>query len=100
MEKEGDRGIDDGVAKSFALFGFLLAEGAGLHDAGVKIEIVGHHGGAQDADGDVEHFLIAKDFGAGDESVSGFAPDRVREENLISEAKADAGDEGDDKGFD
>ena len=61
---------------------------------------MGHHGGAEDADGDVEHFLVAQNFGAGDEAVGGFAPDRVREKDFVSEAEADAGDEGDDEGFD
>jgi hypothetical protein len=99
-EKQGDSGIEDGVTQGFALFGFLMAEGAGLHDAGVQIEIVGHHRGAEDTDGDIEHFLVAQNFGAGDESAGGFAPDRVSEKDLVGEADPDAGDESDNEGFD
>ena len=99
-KKESDGGIDDGVAQGVALFLFLLAEGAGLHDAGVQIEIVGHHGGAKDADSDVEHFLVAQDFGVRDEAAGGFAPDWVCVENFIGKAQADAGDKGDNESFD
>ena len=99
-KKEGDGGIDYGVTKGFAFFRFLLAEGAGLHDAGMEIQVVRHHSGAENADGDVQHFLVAQYFSVGDEASGGFAPDRVREENFIGEAEADAGDQGDHEGFD
>src|SRR4029077_9977535 len=66
----------------------------------MQIEIVGHHGGAQDADGDVEHFLVAQDFGAGDETAGSFAPDRVREKDFVGEANREARDKVDDERFD
>ena len=61
---------------------------------------MGHHGGAEDADGYVEHFLVAQDFGVGNEAASGFPPDWVCEEDFVGEAEADAGDERDHEGFD
>ena len=34
---------------------------ARLHDRRVQIQVVRHHGGAEDADGDVEHVAVADD---------------------------------------
>ena len=50
-------GPADGVA--LALVGPL--EPAGLHDRGMQVEIMRHHGRAEDADGDVEHLGIGHD---------------------------------------
>ena len=99
-EKEGDGGIDYGVTQGFAFFRPLSAEGTGLHDAGVQIEIVGHHGGAEDADGDIEHFFVTQDFRVRNETTGGFPPDRVSEKDFVRETEADAGDERDNEGFD
>ncbi len=88
-EAEGQGGIEDGVADGFAAIASGGAEGAGLHDAGVQIEIVRHHRGAEDADGDVEHLAIAEDFRARDEADGGFAPQRVGEEDFVREAGGD-----------
>ena len=40
----------------------VLLERASLHQAGMKIQIVRHHRGAEDADGQVEHFAILAGF--------------------------------------
>ncbi len=65
-----DRGVDekgqhqrDGRCPPWPLHRIALAlvgafVGPGLHDRGVQIEIVRHEGGADDADGDVEHGRI------------------------------------------
>jgi len=64
-EAEGERGIEDGVTHGFTPVARGGTEGACLHDAGVKIKIVRHYGGAKDTDGDVEHFPVSEDFGTG-----------------------------------
>ena len=66
-EAQREGGIENGEAQGFA---FAVAdggaEGARLHDAGMQVEIVRHHRGAQNADGDIQHFAVAKNFaGAG-----------------------------------
>ena len=48
-----DRGELDRLAFAFR----RLLEFARLHDGGMQIEIVRHHGRADDADADVEHRL-------------------------------------------
>src|SRR6266850_4346488 len=73
-EAESERGIEDGITQSFLAITNGSAERARLDDARVQIEIVRHHGGAQDADGDVQHLLIAQDFRAWNETGDGFAP--------------------------
>ena len=44
-----------------ALLRQRLAIGAGLHDAGMQVEIVRHHGGADDAEREVEHLRVGDD---------------------------------------
>ena len=41
---------------------------ARLHDRRVQVEVVRHHGGPEDADGDVEHVAVAQDLRRRDES--------------------------------
>src|SRR5258707_8760405 len=97
---QGKRGIEDRVTHRFPPVTCGNTEGARLHDAGVKIEIVGHYGGPKDANGDVQHFAVAKDFGARDEADGGFAPKRMREKNLVSETSSNRRDERNYKGLD
>src|ERR1700674_1710842 len=99
-EAEGECGIEDGVTNGFASIARRGAERASLDDAGVKIEIVRQHRGAQDADRNVKHFAVPQDFSAGDKAYGGFAPERMSEENFVGEAGSDRGNERDDKGFD
>src|SRR5204863_335640 len=75
-------------------------DGAGLDDAGVKMEIVRHDRGAKDAYGDVAHFAVGEDFGTADEADGGLVPERMSKKNLVSETSGDRGDERDDEGFD
>src|SRR5713101_7772021 len=97
---EGERGIEYGVTHRFTPVACGRTKGACLHDAGVKIKIVRHYGGAKDADGDVEHFAIAENLRTGDEADGGFAPKRVSEKDFVSETSGDRGDERNHKGFD
>ena len=57
---EGDDGIDGVEADGAADGRFVFLQLAALHQRGVQVEIVGHHGRADDADGDVEHAGLPK----------------------------------------
>src|SRR6266567_4856066 len=109
--KNEDRGVDkkrkpesEGGIEHCVTHGFTAIADGGtksprLDDAGVKIKIVRHDGRAKDANGDVQHFAVAKDFRPGDESDGGFAPKRMSKKDFVSETKSDRGDERDDESF-
>src|SRR6266567_4211323 len=65
---ERDCRIEYSITYSFTPIADGGAKSPRLDDAGVKIKIVRHDGRAKDANGDVEHFAVAKDFRPGDES--------------------------------
>ena len=74
--------------------------GAGLHDRGVQIEIMRHHRGADDADGDVEHLGIGDDLGATAQSPSSTAATGgAARSDLDPEADRDHDQQRDDEGF-
>src|SRR5438046_8894616 len=65
-------------------------EVARLHDRGVQIEIVRHHGGAEDSDGDVEHAAITENLRRGDkEPLHDAEHARPRKKNFKPEANDD-----------
>ncbi len=97
---KGERGIEDGISHGFPPITHGGAECASLNDAGVQIQIVRHDGGAQDADGDVEHFAVAKDLRTRDEADGCFAPKGVSEKDFVSETNGDRTDKRDDESFD
>src|SRR6266567_3426005 len=97
---ERDCRIEYSITYSFTPIADGGAKSPRLDDAGVKIKIVRHDGRAKDANGDVEHFAVAKDFRPGDESDGGFAPKRMSKKDFVSETKSDRSDERDDEGFD
>jgi len=99
-ESEGQRGVENGVAHSLAAVADGRAEGASLHYAGMKIEIVRHDRGAEDADADVQHVTVAENFRARDEADDSFTPDRMSEEDFVGEAASDGGDQSNDEGLD
>src|SRR5580693_6781023 len=99
-EAESHRGVENSVAHGLAAVADRGTESARLHDAGVEVKIVRHNRGAEDADGDVQHFPIAQNFSPRDKSDDGFSPDRMREKDFVSEAARDGGDESDDEGLD
>src|SRR5438128_11490836 len=71
-------------------------EVARLHDRGVQIEIVRHHGGAEDSDGDVEHAAITANLRRGDkEPLHDAEHARPRQKNFKPEANADGSYEND-----
>jgi hypothetical protein len=55
----------------------------------VEIKIVRHDRGAQNADGDVQHFPVAQDFRARDKANGGLAPKGMREKYFVSETGGD-----------
>src|SRR6266700_4253537 len=97
---KGEGGIEHCVTHGFTAIADGGTKSPSLDDAGVKIKIVRHDGRAKDANGDVQHFAVAKDFRPGDESDGGFAPKRVSKKDFVSETKSDRSDERDDEGFD
>ena len=82
------------IASLFA--GVRVGVHARLHDRGMQVQIVRHHRGAEDADGDVEHVRIAQDFRGGHEAAEHPAQVRPRQEELDGEAAGDPENEGDD----
>src|SRR5262249_33609609 len=104
VDKEGktqsQRGVEDSVVQGFAAISNRGSEGPSLNDARVEIKIVRHHRSAQNADSDVEHFAIAKDFDPWEEAGGGLAPERPREKDFVGETHSDRSDERDDEGFD
>ena len=76
-EHQRDGAVDGGVFDRLAPCrrGVSL-EGAGLHHRGVEIEVVRHHGRAEDADRDVEHRRIGDDLGR--RSIARQRPRRCR----------------------
>jgi len=99
-EHEGGCGVDVGEADGFALALLGARVVARLDDGGVEIEVVRHDGGAEDADGDVEHLGVGKDGLRGDDEVTGDGePLGMREQNFDAEESGDGADEGDDQSF-
>src|SRR5207247_167976 len=86
-KREG--GIEHRVTHGFTPIADGGAKSPRLDDAGVKIKIVGHDRGTEDADRDVEHLAVAEDFGPRDEADGGFAPKRVSKKDFVSETKSD-----------
>ena len=64
------RRIDGGELDRLAFAFRRPLEIARLHDGGVQVEIVRHHGRAEDADAHVEHLLVLENFGARDEAAA------------------------------
>jgi len=93
---ERNDGIDQIVAAGAAFAGFGVTDLAGLHQGRMQVEIMGHHGGAEHSDGDVE--ALAADVGNhAEEHLGG---DRLGEDDLDAKAGGHDGDEGEDEGFD
>src|SRR5262249_61535469 len=101
-ESEAERGrrIDHCELDGLALVLRLTLECAGLHDARVQVEIVRHHRGAQDADGQVEHLAVEENLTAGKQSLARSEPERPREKDFIGETAGDGGDQRYNQGLD
>src|SRR5580700_194245 len=94
-DAESNVGIDVRKAQRFAFVADARAESAGLHNAGVQIEIMRHNRRAENSDGDVQHLAIAQNYGVRDEATRGVHPQRLRDENFVSEAAGDGGNQSD-----
>ena len=92
---QGHGGIDQVEAAGGAPFGGRGSDAAGLHQRGMQVEIVRHHGGAQDADGHIEAVVIEARDQAGDH----FRGRRFGQQNLDEEADADQRDQAEDESF-
>ncbi len=98
---EGDDGVDGIEADGAADGGLVFLEVAALDEGGVEVEIVGHDGGADDADGDVEHAGLAEV--GGDEGAAHFEEAGLglgEDEDFDEVADGDGGDEEEDDGLD
>ena len=98
-EEKGHGRIDYGVLDGFATTDVVVANGARLHNARMKVEVVGHHRCANDADGDVEHFPVAENLDLRNEAVYRFKPQRAGDENFIGKANGDRANESDNESF-
>jgi hypothetical protein len=98
-EHQRDGRVEGGEAQRLAFFGQGFPVGAGLHDAGVQVEVVRHHGRAQDAERQVEHLRVGDDLGGGREALDDRGPVGIGESDLDPEADCDHAKEGDDQGF-
>ncbi len=97
--KRDDR-IDRRQANSVAPAGLVLAESPRLDDRGVQVQVVGHDGCAEDADGQIEHLRIAGDRCSGHEASKHAPPLRLRQHELGHVARADRRDQTQHDGFD
>ena len=66
----------------------------------MEIEVVRHHGGAENTDRDVEHVRVARDLGLRNESAKDAEQIRLGEPQLHAEAAGDAYDQQHDEDFD
>ena len=73
---------------------------AGLHHAGMQVEIVRHHGRAEDAERDVEHVRVGDDLRGRRKAADHRAPVRIRHRDLHREAHRDDAEQRDDERFD
>src|SRR5215213_5049492 len=62
-EHQRDRRIDGGELSRLALLLDAIAEAAGLHNTGMQIKIVRHHGGAKNTEREIKHLRVSDDFG-------------------------------------
>ncbi len=99
-EHQRHRRVDRREPDRLALVLGQVAVFAGLHDRRVQVEVVRHHGRAEDADRDVEHVGVAQDLGARDEAERDAAQRRTGEPELDRERPGDQRDQRDDQRLD
>ena len=96
---QGEERVQEVVAHG-RLHAFRRAvNGARLHQGGMQIKIVRHDGGAQDADGDVEHFRVGEDLRRGDKPLGNRHHVGAHQEKFNQVAPADDPDQRDHHGF-
>ena len=84
-----DRGIDGGKFDRLALLLPALADEAGLHQAGMQIEIMRHDGRAQNAEREIEHLVVGENVRCRHETADHRAPIRIGERDLDRKAGRD-----------
>ena len=99
-EHQRERRIQVAYLSDSRRSGSVRPIGAGLDDAGVQVEVVGHHRRAEDAHRQIEHVRVADDLGRRGEAADHLAPLGVGEGDLDGEAGGDDADQGDDEGLD
>ena len=90
---KGQRGIECGEADGLAFSLRAFLECAGLHQAGMKIQIVRHHRGSKDADCEIEHFAVPQDFRDREKPARRFDPERAGKKDFVGEAPGDGHDQ-------
>ena len=88
-EHEGEAGVPGAVLDSHFLAFFRAWVGAGLDDAGVQEQAVGHDGGTQNANGVEEKIRVGDDFGSGVEPSGDFHPAGFHGNELVHEHPGD-----------
>ena len=87
------RGVDRGEADRAPLARVAALVGPRLHHARVQVQVVRHHRGAQDADGDVQHARIGHDLGLRQQSTKDALQRRMRNRQFVGEASTDHHDQ-------
>jgi hypothetical protein len=77
-----DGRIDGGVLDRLVLVAITPVPCARLHDRGVQVQVVRHHGGAKDAHRDVEHVWIPNHLSGWYEATGHAQPVRFRQHHL------------------
>ena len=99
-EHQRDGGIDRRELDRLAAVVDAVAEAARLHHAGMQVEIVRHHGRAEDAEREIEHVRIGDDLGGRREAADHRAPFRIGHRDLDRKAQRDDAEQRDDEGLD
>ena len=95
-QHQGEGRIDRSEFNRLALALDRPLEPARLDNRGVKIEIVGHNGCAQDSDANIEHLMVLQDFQTGDKAHDNTGETRFSEEQFRRKAGANGGDKRED----
>ena len=99
-QHERDRRIDGRKLDRLALGRQRVGDDARLHDGGVQVEIMRHHGRAENAHGEVEHLRVAHDLDRRREAEDHLAHVGLRHGDLDGEAGGDHQQRAHDEGLD
>jgi hypothetical protein len=90
-QREHQRGarIDRGKPDCLALARVRIGVLACLHDGRMQVQVVRHHRRAENADGDVQHVVVAEYFSGGNESGGHCHRVRMRQPQFDRETRRD-----------
>ena len=94
------RRVGRGQRDRLALLRQAPAEAPRLHDARVQIEVMRHHGGAENAERQIQHVRVLHDLDGRREAADHLAPIGIGHGDLDAEADGDDQQHGDDEGLD